>query len=117
MKKCHFCAENIKDEAVKCRFCREFFDENSLQELVLAKKTDRQTFNLNEVADYLRVSELVISEWIKQKKMPFSRLPNKRIIFRRKDIDKWISQNKVTEYHRYVSDRKTIEDESIIFFV
>jgi hypothetical protein len=39
MKKCPFCAEEIQEEAVKCRFCNEFLDGRVISD-PQAKKTE-----------------------------------------------------------------------------
>ena len=41
MKKCPFCGEKIKDEAVKCRYCQSILDSNAVPE-----KVDRIVYTL-----------------------------------------------------------------------
>lgn len=53
---------------------------------------DRIVFNVNELADYLKVSQSTIRKLIREKAIPHFRIFSK-ILFNKQDIDLWIQEN------------------------
>jgi len=54
MKRCPFCAEEIQDEAIKCRFCGEFLDKSG------KSKTKWYFFTTNIVIAFLFIGPFAL---------------------------------------------------------
>lgn len=59
MKKCPFCAEEIQDEAIKCRFCNEFIEEQT-NDIAKRKKSGWYFKTSTIVVSFLFVGPLVL---------------------------------------------------------
>ena len=55
----------------------------------------KEEMSLRDVAHYLEVEVQVVEEWARKKKIPASE-KNGVWMFRRSEIDKWVSEEKVT---------------------
>ena len=67
---------------------------------------NKDILNLEEVADYLRVSERTIYEWAKKGKLPAGKIGNSWR-FKREDIEKWVNS-------RLSAQKSTKPEQSVV---
>jgi len=56
----------------------------------------REILSLAQAADYLGVSQLTLREWTRMQKIPFYRVGQKFIRFRKSKLDKWLERHDVS---------------------
>jgi excisionase family DNA binding protein len=54
------------------------------------QKTD--ILKVTEAASYLKVSKTLLYELIQKKQIPFTRVSERRIVIRKRDLDEWIEK-------------------------
>lgn len=59
----------------------------------MVAETEHELLTIREAADFLRVSEVTISRWIKQGRLPALRVGPRAIRIRRDDLDELITES------------------------
>jgi excisionase family DNA binding protein len=59
------------------------------------KEVHTQFWDKRELAQYLNLSIYTIDAWVSQKRIPFVRIGGRKVMFDKKEIEKWIDQQRV----------------------
>jgi excisionase family DNA binding protein len=59
------------------------------------KEVHSQFWDKRELAQYLNLSIYTIDAWVSQKRIPFVRIGGRKVMFDKKEIEKWIDEQRV----------------------
>lgn len=71
--------------------------------------TDDTIFNVQDLAEYLHVTPKWIHERTHLKNIPFYKLSNKQLRFRKRDIDKWLDSLKTPAINQFTGKLRAIK--------
>ncbi len=63
--------------------------------LLNSQNSEKEFFNVDELADYLNLSKSTIYKLTHRGEHPYSRPNGKRLYFHKKKIDEWIQRNSI----------------------
>lgn len=66
---------------------------------------EQKLLTINEVAEYLQISEVTLKKWVKNNDIPYYRV-GKNFRFKRSDLDEWLK----TLYQLTVAQKELQED-------
>jgi len=69
----------------------------------MEKTAQNKLMTVSEVADFLRVTETTIRAWIKESKIPYIKVSDRAIRFRKADIEAYLEEKKTGKAVRRVS--------------
>jgi excisionase family DNA binding protein len=61
------------------------------------KKLQSRFWDKRELAEYLGISIYTVDAWVSQKRIPFIKMGGRKVMFDKKEIEKWIDEQRVEQ--------------------